>query len=152
MSEPYNEDAERNRLAKQLKKEQQRLQGNNSKPKKPQYISRHDIDFSDRTLFTDENDHNPIVQKICHICNGRSRRFSEKNGVHSDFQCHHCRGVGSVNEPSKLFEDDTPPVELKVGPEGWLKCPNCERRFNTRDKQRWTGWRHKCGQRIKINK
>ena len=144
------EEAARNKLAKKLKKEAQRKQGNKPKPKKPKYLPRKEACFSKKDLFTKENDHNPIVQKLCPKCKGNSRWSTDIDSVHSDYMCIHCRGVGSINEPSKLFEDEKEIVCLQPNEKGWIDCPNCNRRFKPSDPNVWSGWRHLCGQRIKI--
>ena|SRR5882724_1920787 len=49
--------------------------------------------------------------------------------------------------------NEQPEMRANDNKEGWLTCPNCKKRFSTRDKNRWNGKMHlTCGQRIKIER
>jgi hypothetical protein len=108
------------------------------------------VQFADPTLFTEENDHNPTVAAICPDCHGVGRWSEDRGAVHRDYMCPKCRGLGCVDSPAKMFDPDAPPVTVQANSKGWVTCPGCGIRFNTNYRDTWTGWRHKCGQRLHI--
>src|SRR2546422_11111442 len=89
------------------------------------------IRLGDASLFTEQNDHNPTVAAVCPACQGCGRWSEDSGGVHRDYQCSTCRGVGCVDSPSKMFDSDAPPVTVPANSKGWVTCPGCGKRFNT---------------------
>ncbi|HVF10677.1 MAG TPA: hypothetical protein VNA16_07735, partial [Abditibacteriaceae bacterium] len=58
---------------------------------------------------------------------------------------------GTAEELTHYFDNDAPAIDAVVDTEGWLKCPCCGWRFTIKDKNVWTGRRHKrCGQKINM--
>jgi hypothetical protein len=110
--------------------------------------------FDDATIFTEENDHNPLVAAKCPECRGRGT-WAEPNpeaGDHFNCGCQTCNLSGVIDEPARLFDNDNPPLTITADPEGRAKCPHCGWRFRITDKAVWTGWRHRCGQRLRVQK
>ena len=108
-----------------------------------------------RAVFTDENDHNPLVLQDCPTCDGSgkaSEYWSEGEiSVHSRIICPTCHGTGITGEIEPFFAIDTPEASVATGVDGWITCPNCRWRFTTVDPNAWTGRRHmRCGQKIKV--
>jgi hypothetical protein len=48
-----------------------------------------------------------------------------------DYQCSTCREAGCVDSPSKMFDNDAPPVTVSANSKGWVTCAGCGKRFNT---------------------
>lgn len=102
-------------------------------------------------VFTDENDHNPLILEDCPKCGGRGQlcTFHPPDAYVLD-DCPACGGLGTTTEVVPYFTDTGPEVEALVDEQGWLTCPRCERRFSTRYHSTWTGRRHlTCGQLIR---
>ena len=108
------------------------------------------IEYSDASLYTDENDHNPIVAADCPKCGGLGRwSEDDEDGSHHDYVCHVCRVTGAADVPAPLFDNDLPARETTADDKGWVRCPNCGKGFKLTDKHRWTGRRHTtCGQKL----
>jgi len=105
--------------------------------------------------FTAENNHNPLILQACPSCHGSGKRDIETaigNGgrTWSLGSCRDCGGTGITGEVEPYFLIETPEVTLTPDANGWLRCPGCGIAFTTRDRYRWTGYRHlACGQRIR---
>ena len=110
----------------------------------------------DQAEFTEENDHNPLIRKICGECKGSGKR--DIKGQHPDGSrtwilklCSACGGNGWVDGSQKYFDNDSETIVVKVSPKGYIECPCCGWRFSINDKDRWTGRRHmRCGQKITL--
>ena len=103
--------------------------------------------------FTSENDHNPTYLETCARCGGFGRLFithyERPRNPQDDQPCPDCASSGRIRK--SYFTNDNPPVEATTDKDGWLKCPACNWRFSLKDKNAWTGYRHKkCGQRIVV--
>jgi hypothetical protein len=103
-------------------------------------------------VFTDENDHNPLILEDCPRCGGRGRVCTSP---HPDEyvldDCPACGGLGTTTEVVHYFPGTSPEAEAVVDAHGWITCPRCERRFSTRHRDTWTGRRHlTCGQGIRL--
>jgi hypothetical protein len=106
--------------------------------------------FDNATLFTAENDHNPIVAKRCPDCRGAGKWGEYIGKAHVLRGCVTCNATGKIDEPTLRFTNNEPPVTVKPNANGWVLCPHCGKRFHPPDPNVWTGWRHQCGQRIHI--
>jgi hypothetical protein len=109
-------------------------------------------------VFTEENDHNPLIQKECPSCCGYGKRdipmkqHSEIVG-YSLAACSECKGTGIIKGVQQYFENDNPEMEAEIDGSGWVKCSNCGIRFATYDRHRWTGRRHlRCGQKLVLKR
>ena len=106
-----------------------------------------------KAVFTDANDHNPIVDEDCPHCSGSGKYCKEEDGGYSLYLCPFCNGSGVTGGKIPYFSNEQPEMEAFVDGSGWITCPNCQTRFSTNDAHRWTGKRHmKCGQKIKLIK
>lgn len=94
--------------------------------------------ITDHSLFTDDNDHNPQVAQKCPKCDGK--------GV----CCLQCQGLGLIDEPGEWFTNGEPERTVRPNAYGFLQCPGCGTRFSRSDKNVWTGRRHTCGQKIRL--
>jgi DnaJ-class molecular chaperone len=108
-------------------------------------------------VFSEENDHNPIVLQDCATCHGTGkvcRHFKTKEGgecIARD-ECPSCAGQGVTGELEPYFSNDQPERPADCRSEGRVQCPSCSRRFRITDPNAWTGKRHmRCGQKIKLN-
>jgi hypothetical protein len=102
-------------------------------------------------LFTDENNHNPLVLEDCPECHGRGHVCHEAAGIAATSACPHCEGLGTTLELVPCFANDSPEQEGVLDEHDFLTCPCCGRRFSTRDRHSWTGRRHfGCGQLIRL--
>jgi hypothetical protein len=100
-------------------------------------------------VFSDDDDHDPLVLEDCPSCHGRGTRCDERGGVASLDACDACDGAGTTFELVRYFASSAPAVEVAADDEGWATCPGCSYRFSTRSPAAWTGRRHvRCGQRI----
>ncbi|HZH16690.1 MAG TPA: hypothetical protein VE057_20215 [Archangium sp.] len=106
----------------------------------------------DAAVFTDENDHNPLILEDCPRCGGRRTVCTSPSpDTYVLDECPACGGLGTTTEVVPYFADTGPEAEAVVDEHGWLTCPRCERRFSTRYRQNWTGRRHlTCGQAIRL--
>ncbi len=73
--------------------------------------------ITDHTLFTDENDHNPRLARVCPKCGGKPIIIVDYTGpdgrhVHGDGVCSRCRGLGVIDEPLKILHT---PVAVYIG-------------------------------------
>lgn len=105
--------------------------------------------------FTDENDHNPVVQEDCAHCHGRGKcchvDCEDGRPVASLDTCCACGGRGTTGRVIPFFTNVNPPMGATPNPNGWIKCPHCGVRFKPTDRHAWTGLRHvNCGQKIRI--
>lgn len=106
-------------------------------------------------IFTDENDHNPIVDETCPRCHGEGRYWHcvpSGEGVACDKPtCEVCNGTGVIGESVAYFSNQQPEIEAVAHENRWITCPNCNIRFKLTNKYSWTGKRHMtCGQKIKV--
>ena len=107
-------------------------------------------------VFTDENDHNPLIQKVCPECNGYGKRdkYTENDketgmGAWTLSACPTCKGHKAVDGTQHYFDNDQPAMVAELDESKWFRCPNCNKRVASYDKHNWTGKRHmKCGQKI----
>lgn len=103
-----------------------------------------------QAVFTDENDHNPIVLQDCPHCHRGKKCRRIKNGYALE-RCKACKGLGLSGEIEPYYPEDTELVEATPSENGWVRCPGCSRRFLLTDGYAWTGLRHRrCGQKIRI--
>lgn len=110
----------------------------------------------DEAEFTEENDHNPLIRKICPECKGSGKR--DIKGEYPDGRrtwtlstCKTCDGNGWLEGSQKFFDNDSAAVRAKVSGMGYIECPCCGWKFSIKDRHRWTGRRHmRCGQKILI--
>ena len=114
------------------------------------YPIRGRLDYGDKSLFTHENDHNPMVAKICPECEGVGRWSEDIGEIHGDFICVRCDGLGAIDEPEPLFQEECEIISVEVPENGFIRCPGCGKGFATYSNHTWTGRRHKCGQKIKL--
>jgi hypothetical protein len=110
----------------------------------------------DEAEFTEGNDHNPLIRKICPECKGYGKR--DIKGEHPDGTrtwaltlCKACAGKGWVEGAQRFFENDAETMPAKASATGYVQCPCCGWKFSVKDKHRWTGRRHmRCGQKITL--
>jgi hypothetical protein len=97
-----------------------------------------------------ENDHNPVVPVKCANCNGTGKRCDQVGeDAYEMYECQQCRGKGVGTNNARLFEDDTPPIEVAMFSDGWVRCPACNRTFALKDPYMWSGLRHlHCGRKL----
>lgn len=110
-----------------------------------------------KAQFTEENNHNPFVLASCPHCHGRGRYDtyleSSSGVVQTLHQCEACSGTGVSPEIELYFKNNNEPIPVAADADGWIKCPNCGRRFAITDKHAWTGLRHtRCGQILHVKK
>ena len=105
--------------------------------------------------FAAENEHNPLVLQDCAECRGTGKRDIPSGDIRGKHTwtlttCSACDGLGITGELEPYFTSDE---EIRLpDADGWLRCPGCSTVFTTRDRDRWTGYRHKsCGQRIRVS-
>lgn len=99
---------------------------------------------------SDAEDHNPLVLEACPECHGEGTQCIETAGGASMDTCPACEGVGVTGNVVRMFPNDSPALSAEAR-DGWVRCPNCQRRFALKDPHRWTGLRHVgCGQRIVV--
>ena len=110
----------------------------------------------DEAEFTEENDHNPQIRKICPECKGCGKRdikgeLPDGTRTWTLTLCKGCAGKGWVEGTQKFFENDSEAMPVKVSAMGYVQCPCCGWKFSIKDKHRWTGRRHiRCGQKIML--
>jgi|SRR5215475_1058408 len=104
-------------------------------------------------VYSDENDHNPLVLEKCPACSGTGKncRFvASENAYYTDI-CEACDGERTTGNLVRQYSSDTAPIEARVNESGWVKCPGCGVGFKTTSHESWSGLRHKtCGQKILI--
>ena len=104
-------------------------------------------------VFTDDNDHNPIILQDCPECHGR-RKFCEwgtpeDRFIHQQVVCLTCCGLGSTGTEGSYFANDTPAIDARLMGISRILCPHCGETFRIHDSSAWTGRRHRtCGQKI----
>jgi hypothetical protein len=108
-----------------------------------------------KAIFTDENDHNPLVLQDCRACRGSGKQCH--HGSQDDIQvyslerCNECGGLGVTGQVEPFFSNNELEMSAYPDSEGWLTCPACQWRFTIHDRRAWTGRRHmRCGQKIKV--
>jgi hypothetical protein len=111
---------------------------------------------TNHSLFTDDNDHNPQLAKVCPGCDGAPRTYHENTDpdgqrVICDGLCQRCRGLGVIDEPGEWFSNGAEECVVRPNAHDFLQCPGCGTWFSYRDPNRWTGRRHACGQKIKLD-
>ena len=100
-------------------------------------------------LFNDENDHNPMVARPCLRCNGKGfyRVYDPPKG---DVSCEECGRIGAFEDPEPYFEHEAEEVTVTPNDAGSVQCPFCGKRFPIKSNQYWTGRRHSCGQKLRL--
>ena len=135
------DDRERN---SESRKQAIRKQLNIAKYTKPENI-----------VFSDENDHNPLVLEKCPVCKGTGKnckriKTTNEMVIVTD-SCEACGGLRVTGNLVRQYSEDSSIEEARVNRDGWLKCPGCGTRFTTNSAASWSGWRHKtCGQKIRL--
>lgn len=110
----------------------------------------------DEAEFTEENDHNPLIRKICPECKGYRKRDIKREFPDGALSwtltsCTACDGKGWVDGSQNYFDNDSDVVPAEVSAKGYVECPCCGWKFSIHDKHRWTGRRHmRCGQKITL--
>ena len=100
-------------------------------------------------IYSDQNDHNPLVLESCPSCAGRGKNCSENERKYSLTICTACDGTGKTGQVVRRYQADSTPIEVLVNECGWAKCPGCGVSFKPTSSGSWTGRRHKtCGQKI----
>lgn len=100
--------------------------------------------WRDDAVFTDENDHNPLVLEACPACSKWGRCGPPE-------PCPECHGLKTTGRAVHYFPNPLPEEAAVVDEQGWITCPLCDRRFSTRYRGTWTGRRHlTCGQAIRL--
>jgi hypothetical protein len=102
-------------------------------------------------VYTDENDHNPLVLEKCPDCRGTGKNcyFVETEMTYYTDVCSTCDGDCYTGELVRQFDNDAKPLEASLNSHGWVTCPGCGTRFTVTNKRSWSGRRHlKCGQKI----
>lgn len=111
----------------------------------------------DDAEFTDANDHNPLVLVNCAKCGGYGKcdtyfADAEGNSVQSVDYCEMCGGGGVLAEVELYYPTDNAAMKIDPTADGWIRCPCCGWRFSIKDKNAWTGRRHRrCGQKLHIS-
>lgn len=100
--------------------------------------------------LTDSNEHNPLVAAVCPVCNGKGTWGEYRGDVHCLIGCQNCGGIGVLDSPVLLFATDNHWVDVIPNAVGAVKCPGCSKTFKISDKRRWSGKRHRCGQKLRI--
>jgi hypothetical protein len=102
-------------------------------------------------VFHSAPDHNPLVLEDCPTCHGSGTKCEGGPGVAILLDCPDCQGDGTTYALVPRFDNDSPPLAVRAAEDGWVTCPNCDRRFALTDRDRWTGLRHvSCGQRLQL--
>ena len=121
-------------------------------------LSRHqcEVGFAPKSLFTDENDHNPSVMPDCPRCHGTGRaceHLADADGaeVHAFDTCGDCGGAGHLPgaKPERMWPEGIEVIDVSANDAGWIRCPCCGKSFKESG-QTWTGRRHRCGQKLRI--
>jgi hypothetical protein len=129
--------------------------------------NRHSLIPFSPEYFNDENDHNPLVARMCERCSGGRCTRGEWNEDVTEhilyaWKCEDCDGKGYFDETVRFFSNDgryghadNAPIAViprKYGNKyGTIKCPACARWFLPDDRQRFTGKRcGSCGQKLTI--
>ena len=99
-------------------------------------------------LFTHQNDHNPLVARHCHKCDGKGFYRIGGGIQRRDERCSDCNGIGGFEEPVPYFTSRASPFKVAPNKVGSLQCPACLRIFPVTSNQYWSGVRHSCGQII----
>ena len=104
-------------------------------------------------VYSDENDHNPVVLEDCPECSGSGKKCrpeAREGGLAYYLEaCPVCRGAKTTGNLVHKYQNDSPAMEAAVNEFGWTKCPGCGVNFKTTSSTRWSGLRHKtCGQKI----
>src|SRR5215467_7470901 len=103
-------------------------------------------------VYSDENDHNPVVLEDCPECHGTGKRcvwVGDPGSYHCGQTCPVCGGAKTTGNLVLKYQNDSPAVVAAVNEFGWTKCPGCGVNFKTTSSTSWSGLRHKtCGQKI----
>ena len=104
--------------------------------------------------FTDTNDHNPLVDELCPLCNGGGKKceeFYDGGGGYAMRLCVACHGTGTTGRKVHWFDNSKPIARARRDETGLVTCPECRECFDPEDQSSWTGLRHAvCGRRIQI--
>jgi hypothetical protein len=107
-------------------------------------------------VYSDENDHNPLVPEDCPGCFGTGKRCRlVAHGAGTAYgleRCTACAGAKTTGNLVRKYKNDSPALEAGVNEFGWTKCPGCGVNFKTTSSVSWSGLRHKtCGQKILLS-
>ena len=94
--------------------------------------------ITDHSLFTDDNDHNPLLAKVCPKCGGKpiiivEHTTPDGRHIHGDGVCDRCRGLGVIDEPGEWFSNGADECVVRPNVNEFLQCPGCGKRFSHRD-------------------
>ncbi len=106
-------------------------------------------------VYTDENDHNPLVLEKCPDCKGTGRDsgFVLDVFLYYSHTCPTCKGERFSGELVPQFANDAEPLDATVSIYGGVRCPGCRGVFTINSPQSWSGRRHLlCGQKILLHK
>ena len=98
-----------------------------------------------------------MVLQDCPKCHGSGTFCQEVRQEDGDVavleSCPQCNGEGATGHIEPYFKNNSPEMSVVPYIEGWIRCPNCSRKFALKDKNAWTGQRHiRCGQKITVVK
>jgi hypothetical protein len=100
-------------------------------------------------VFSEANDHNPIVLESCPACRGHGKVCFEGDGYAELDTCSACDGLGTTGNLVRRFRNDSAPLAARVNDFGAVCCPHCGVGFRIHSRDSWTGLRHmSCGQKI----
>jgi tetratricopeptide (TPR) repeat protein len=94
------------------------------------YLRAHELDPRDRASYT----------KLADICK-RLGRLEEESEWRSKWQKRREAGRPEVKREA---------LEVDLDPEGWTRCPACDRRFSIANSEVFKEGRHRCGQALSI--
>ncbi|HYM00955.1 MAG TPA: hypothetical protein VEZ90_18500, partial [Blastocatellia bacterium] len=106
-------------------------------------------------VYSDENNHNPVVFEKCPACFGSGKKRTQAVGKDeitiSCDACPECAGTKTSGKLVRRYQNDSPAIEAVIDELGWTKCPGCGVNFSTSNSASRSGLRHKtCGQKIQL--
>src|SRR5690242_4879952 len=89
------------------------------------YIHQRGNIITNHALFTDDNDHNPQLAKVCPECDGKptiiiEHTLPDGRRVHGDGVCSRCRGCGVIDEPGSWFSNGAAECTIRPNKHGFL--------------------------------